>query len=909
MSREVDAPLRSDVRFLGRLLGEVLVEQEGEGLFSVEEVIRKLSIRRRRGPRTGRAEAQKELVRLLEALPIEQAEPVLRAFSMYFRLVNIAEQHHRIRRARAHASQPGEAPQRGSLAAVMLTAKKAGVSAEAMREALARLEVTLTLTAHPTEAARRTVLEKLYRIARRLEERDRCRLLPREEEEARAAIREEITVLWQTDEVRREKPTVGDEVKNILWYVEEILWDLLPELPQELGRAFERAYGEPLGALPMPLRIHAWPGGDMDGNPNVTPEVVEDALRAYRARGLRRWVGAVRELGGALSQSTRHVRVPDALITSLADDALAMPAIAALEGTQTEGEPWRRKLRFVEARLVAALERVEQERATARQRTTRLGSVPPPPRGLVPVGTHAELGAAYRTGEELHHDLLLVADTLREANASNAGERQARALAERVRVLGLSMAELELRAPAEDAVQAAAWLSGGGDETPGAARLLAALRKLAEAQNEFGERASRTLILSMTQRAEDLLAALTLARAAGLYSADKHAATIDIVPLFETHDALVAAPNILRALLAHPEYRRHLAARGTQEVMVGYSDSGKEVGLLAAAFALRKAQEELTWVSREAGIALRVFHGRGESVARGGGPSQQAILALPAGSVAGHYKATEQGEALDHKYARPELALRTLELVVGGALLHTLGAEERPSEEDERRYAEAFEELAEEGRRAYRALVWEHPRFVDFFTTATPLDEIARLPIGSRPSKRKAGGLESLRAIPWVFAWTQTRAILPGWYGVGSALDALAKREGGEELLVEMVKRWPYFRTVLDNVQMVLAKSDMEIAARYAALAEPAARKAIWPLIKAEHARTVGWISRLFGVKRLLDGNPTLQRSIDLRNPYVDPMSFLQVALLGRKRAGDSHCDRAILLSINGIAAGMRNTG
>ena len=910
MSREVDAPLRSDVRFLGRLLGEVLVEQEGEALFSVEEVIRKLSIRRRRGPRAGRAEAQKELVRQLEALPIEQSEPVLRAFAMYFRLVNIAEQHHRIRRARAHASSPGEPPQRGSLAAAMITAKNAGVSAEAMREALARLEVTLTLTAHPTEAGRRTVLEKLYRIARRLEERDRCQLLPREEEESRAAIREEITLLWQTDEVRREKPTVGDEVKNVLWYVEEILWDLLPELPQELGRAFERAYGESLDALPMPLRIHAWPGGDMDGNPHVTPEVVEDAIRAYRARGLRRLLGAARELGGSLSQSARHVRVPEALVASLADDAVAMPGVAAQESAQTEGEPWRRKLRFVEARLAATLEGVEQERQVARQRLPRLGSVPPPARGHTSaIGSHAELGVAYQTSEELHHDLLLVADTLREANASNAGERRARALAERVRVLGLSIAELELRAPAEDAVAAAAWLAGGGEETPGAARLLAALRKLAEAQAAYGERASRTLILSMTQRAEDILAALTLARAAGLYDVDKQAVTIDIVPLFETHDALVSAPAILRTLLAHPEYRRHLTARGAQEVMVGYSDSGKEVGLLAAAFALRKAQEELTKVSREAGIALRVFHGRGESVARGGGPSQQAILALPADSVAGRYKATEQGEALDHKYARPELALRTLELIVGGALLHTLGAEERPSAEDERRYAEAFEEFAEEGRRVYRALVWEHPRFVDFFTTATPVDEIARLPIGSRPSKRKTGGLEALRAIPWVFGWTQTRAILPGWYGVGSALDAFARREGGAELLEEMTRRWPFFRTVLDNVQMVLAKSDMEIAARYAALASPATRKAIWPHIQDEHARTAKWITRLFGVKRLLDGNPTLQRSIDLRNPYVDPMSFLQVALLRRKRAGDAHCDRAILLSINGIAAGMRNTG
>ncbi|UQA61653.1 phosphoenolpyruvate carboxylase [Polyangium aurulentum] len=909
MSREVDKPLRSDVRFLGRLLGEVLVEQEGEALFALEEAIRELSIRRRRGPREGRAQAAKQLVRLLGDLTPEQAEPVIRAFSVYFRLVNIAEQHHRIRRARSHASEPDAPPQRGSLAAVMISARKAGVSAEDMRKTIARLTVTLTLTAHPTEAARRTVLEKLYRIARRLEERDRCRLLPREEAEAQDAMREEITTLWQTDEVRREKPTVGDEVKNALWYVEEILWDVMPELPRELGRAFRRAYGEDLGEAPLPLRIHAWPGGDMDGNPNVTPEVVEDALRAYRARGLRRLLVSVRELGSTLSQSSRYVDAPAPLLASLEEDARHMPAVASQEGAHTDGEPWRRKLKFVEARLSAALEVVEQERAAARWIERSLGTIPPPRSGVAGASAHGELGYGYRDGEDLCRDLLLVADTLRMANAARAGERRARALAERVRALGLSIAELELRAPAEDAVAAARWLAGGGEETPGGARILATLRKMAEAQHEYGERACRTLILSMTKSADDMLAALSCARAAGLWDPDKRRLTVDIVPLFETLGALQQAPDILRSLLAHTEYRRHLETRGTQEVMVGYSDSGKEVGLLAAAGALRNAQVELPRVAREAGIGLRIFHGRGESVARGGGPAQEGILALPAGSVDGHYKATEQGEALDHKYARPELAMRTLELIIGGALLHTAGAEERPPAADEARYAAVFDELAEVGRKTYRSLVWEDPSFIEFFSTATPVDELSRMNIGSRPSKRSAGGLEALRAIPWVFGWTQNRMILPGWYGVGSALEAVGSRPGGAEMLVEMAQRWPFFRTVLDNVQMVLAKSDLDIGGRYARLAPQAARKAIWPKIKAEHALTARWLKRIFGVRKLLESNPTLQRSIDLRNPYVDPMSFLQVSLLRKKRKGCDGCDRAILLTINGIAAGMRNTG
>jgi len=346
-----------------------------------------------------------------------------------------------------------------------------------------------------------------------------------------------------------------------------------------------------------------------------------------------------------------------------------------------------------------------------------------------------------------------------------------------------------------------------------------------------------------------------------------------------------------------------------QEVMVGYSDSGKEIGLLAASAALRRVQQALPAIAAQAGVPLRIFHGRGESVARGGGPAQQAILALPPGAVAGRFKVTEQGEALDHKYGRPELAERTLELFIGGALLHTLGAQEQPAVANERRYVEVFDELAEIGRVEYRALVWEEPMFFKFFSAATPIESISRLPIGSRPAKRGAGGVDALRAIPWVFAWTQNRAILPGWYGVGSALERVGARAGGADTLAEMYRRWPFFRAVVENVAMVLAKCDMGIAERYAELAEPDARAAVWPKIRGEHARTVQWVKRIQGTRKLLDGNPALQRSIQLRNPYVDPMSFLQVELMRRRNAGDERVDRALLLTLNGISAGMRNTG
>ena len=464
-------------------------------------------------------------------------------------------------------------------------------------------------------------------------------------------------------------------------------------------------------------------------------------------RGLRRLLRAARDLGGSLSQSDRYVRAPESLLASIREDARRMPRTAAEQGPRTEGEPWRKKLRFVEARLAATITGIEQRRTMLEPRDAESPS--------------RELEPRYREPSELASDLQLIADSLREAKCTHAGERRARALFELVKAGGFGIAELEMRTVADDARSGATWLAGKGERSPGAIRLLSALERIARAQRESGEGACRTLILSMTRDENCVLAALACARESGLWDAERGCARLDIVPLFETNSALERSADIMRAIFADPGYRRHLDGRGVQEVMVGYSDSGTEVGLLAASGALRRVQEALPAVAAEANVPLRIFHGRGESVARGGGPSQQAILALPPGAVAGRFKATEQGEALDHKYGRPELAQRTVELMLGGALLHSLGAQDRPSPDDEKRYAEAFDELAELGRIAYRALVWDEPLFFKFFSTATPIEAIARLPIGSRPAKRGAGGVDALRAIPWVFAWTQNRTILP----------------------------------------------------------------------------------------------------------------------------------------------------
>jgi phosphoenolpyruvate carboxylase len=813
--------LRRDVSYLGRILGDTLVEQEGAPLLDLEERIRALAKARRANPGCGEHAARMEAA--IRALDTPTAERVARAFTHYFQLVNLAEQHHRVRRRREHARAGGTQP--GAL--VNVIRDLAGrVPREAVEALLARASLELVFTAHPTEAQRRTVLDKHRHIAALLARRDRPDLVPQERAEVDRSLREEVATLWQTDEIRQERPRVGDEVKNALFYLEEVLFPLMPRFYDEFAEALASAYGTPL-EVPSFLRFGSWVGADMDGNPNVTPEVAIDTALAQGQRITGLYLADMAQLGAALSQSTRRVGVSAELEASIARDLSALPAQGEALEPRTRNEPYRRKLRLMEARLGATREALTRARQAGAAITLALPEVP----------------GRYRHAGELVEDLRVLERSLLAHRGARAGLTKVRALRRKVEVFGFHFAKLDVRVPAEwvrDAVRLALWLPEEAPlepavlhaalvskrvparpDTPGmrAMDALAAMRWL------VSEQSAESFILSMARGRSDMLATLVLARVAGLYRPEQGVAALSVVPLFETLDDLARCAGEVEQALGDSEYRRYLELRGNvQEVMVGYSDSNKDAGILAASFALYRAQKALTEVARRHGIAIKVFHGRGGSIGRGGGPSQRAIEGLPPGSIDGRFKLTEQGEVIGWKYLLPDIAERNLELTAGGVLRASL-ASNYPPDEELREYEAMFEDVARASLEAYRGLVRD-PDFVTYYEASTPLAEIALLPIGSRPARRTgAARLEDLRAIPWVFAWTQSRQIVPGWFGAGRGLAALLRRHGLEKAR-RMRARWPFFATTIDAVAVSLATSDMDIARRYAgrsrALARPA---------------------------------------------------------------------------------------
>jgi phosphoenolpyruvate carboxylase len=803
---------------------------------------------------------------------------------------------HRIRRRRDYLRDPGT-PQPGSLLAVLCDLAAAGVPLARVRAALQEVRIEPVLTAHPTEATRRTVLRKEQRLARLLVDRiEQPAMTPPEAATNRARLRQEITLMWQTAERPPVRPTVADEVEHVLFFLTDVVYRVVPALYEGLAAALEDAYGEGAGAnLPCPImRFGSWVGGDMDGNPNVGPDTIRQTLRGQRQLILGLYLRELAVLADHLSQSPSRIPVHSGIEEQCRAYLELLPGPAAAVSDHLRSMPYRLLLRLMSARLEA---------------------------------TQRESPGSYAGPYELVEDLQLIAGSLRANRGRHAGLVLIERLQRRVATFGFHLATLDVRQdalvhrrviggllgdsqfesrpPADRARILEENLTTGVEpvrETgdPEVQRTIDVMRAVADALDRYGPEAMGPFVVSMTRGPDDALAVLYLARCAGLTDA-AGGVPLDVVPLFETVDDLGAARATMTALLGDPTYRGHVRHRDdAQMVMIGYSDSGKNDGLLASRWALYRAQEELVAAVDAAGVALTVFHGRGGTVSRGGSKPREAILAEPPGAVRGRLRVTEQGEIIHAKYGLRGIAGRTLGLTLGAVL--EVHARPGTLPEPQPGWAEAMAAAADAGRGAFRALVYDHPDFIPYFRAATPIDIIERLKIASRPPSRRSGtGLENLRAIPWVFAWTQSRHLLSGWYGVGTGLEHACGRFG-IELLAEMAREWPFFRVLLGDVEMVLAKAD---------LAGEAGER-VFPLIRAEFERTRSQVLTLTGADELLDREPTLQRAIRLRNPYVDPMSLVQVDLLRRWREGDRtdrELEDALAVTVRGIARGLQNTG
>jgi len=886
-----DPALREDVRRLGRLVGELLVEQQGEAFYTRIEAARTTAIARRR-----EAASLDALTRQLDGLDAATAEAVARAFSVYFQVVNIAERVQRIRRRRDYQIA-GAAPQPDGLHDVLLRLREAGIGADELLATLPRIDVEPVLTAHPTEVTRRALLEKEQEIVRALVADLVGPRTPAEREVDWARLRMALTSTWQTADVAHERPSVLDELDHVDFYLADPIYRVVPVFYEALERAVVDVHGA-CPALPRMLRFANWVGGDMDGNPNANAATVAAALRRQRHVVIERYRAECAQLARLLTQTLDRVDVAADVLERLDEYRALLPQAAAKLRPRHANMPYRNLLHLVGARLLA---------------------------------TAHDAAEGYAGAAEFASDIEHIGRSLREHAGVHAGWFAVRRLLWRIRTFGFHLARLDTRQDARlyatalaDAVDAwpddptsrarvlAPYASGEralpeADADSARAGAQAVFATLAQARTSHGEDALGIHIISMAGCVADLLGVLALARAGGLIDADG-AVPLDIAPLFETIGDLRAAAATFRALLAEPVYRAHLAARGDRQVvMLGYSDSAKDGGILAARWALQRAQVELLDAAREAGVRIEFFHGRGGSVSRGGGKTSRAVMAAPRGAIEGHLRVTEQGEIIHQKYGIRALALRTFEQTVGAVLLATLRP--RAPEPREARWREAMHALAAHGESAYRELL-ETPRFAEYFRLATPLDAIERLTLGSRPARRGGDGIESLRAIPWVFAWTQSRAGLTGWYGVGSAIAAMIDA-GHEDTLREMTRDWAFFRTLVEDLEMLLAKCDLDIAGHFSRLAGDL-HETFFPRIRAEFERTIVGVLRLRGRDRLLADDARLAQSIALRNPYVDPISLVQVDLLRRWRASDRADDAllaALVGSVHGVALALQNTG
>jgi phosphoenolpyruvate carboxylase len=908
-------PLRRDVKLLGQILGEILVSHGGTELFDKVEKIRLMC-------KTLRThfdnEIYSELKDEIANLKSPMRKQVIRAFSMYFHLINIAEQNHRIRRRRQYQLEDDSIVQPHSIESAILSLKENNINEDIIQEVLNKLSLELVITAHPTEAAKRSILEIQQRIAVILKKLDYPLLTKRERSKLEESLFNEVTILWQTDELRHNKPTVLDEVRNGLYYFDQTLFEVLPEIHREVEICLEKNYSTKQWDVPNFLRFGSWIGGDRDGNPNVTPEITWETLHKQRKLVLKKYKKVLVDLMKRYSHSTSRVEVSDELVQSL--EVEENKYLTDDKKWPVEGEVYRRKFAII-------IERLKQ------------------------VGK-SDLG--YLSAEELLEDLYVVKRSLNNHHPAAHELKTIQKLIRQVQLFGFHLATLDIRNHSGEHEAAMteilrkvqisdnyAELSEdekvkilesilmdprpllllNEDYSPETQQMIQVFQMISNAHKVFGKRSISVYLVSMTKSASDLLEVLVLAKEAGIYRLHADGTVesqLNVAPLLETIDDLTAGPKIMETLFQMPVYRNHLKVMNDQqEIMLGYSDGSKDGGTLTANWKLYKAQLEIHEMASKYHIGLKFFHGRGGSLGRGGGPLNKSLLSQPAETIGDGVKITEQGEVLSSRYLLEDIAYRSLEQATSTLMLATahVSKEAEPGDLRDEGWESAIEEISSAALKKYQSLVFGDADFLTYFNEATPLRELGDLNIGSRPMSRKnRGRFEDLRAIPWVFAWTQSRQLLPAWYAAGTGLESYAqKSEQNLQHLQQMYENWPFFRSTIDNLQMALMKADITTAKEYLSLVEEQKiAERIFSNILEEYERTKAILLKITGDNELLDHTPNIKDSVYRRNPYVDPLNFLQVELIKELRNQDEPSEELlteVLLTISGISAGLRNTG
>ena len=894
-----DQALRNDVRTLGTLVGHLIREQGGEALFDFVEQARVLAIRRRE-KNEGEGE---DLASFVSDQTPDFAHEVMRSFSTYFQMANTAEKVHRIRRRREYL-RDAEQDQPGSLEDTFIKLKAAGVDLEGLQKIVSELHIEPVFTAHPTEPTRRTILRKEQRIVRQLIEMLNPTMTPQEKEASVANIRLDLTTGWQTHEHPSEQMTVADELEHVLFFLTDVLYRMIPPFYEDIEHAARKVYGDAARALEIPNFLHfaSWVGGDMDGNPNVNAKTIRSTMARQRSLILDLYYKECGALSAKLSQSDGRIEVADGVLRRIDEYRSVFPNAYHMVPQRHRDMPYRVLLRLIQQRLQA---------------------------------TYDDDAYPYEKASQLEEDIRLIADSLAKRDGEHAGLFAVNRLLRRIGTFGFHLATLDVRQDAFVHRQVVGellgeddWLEMSRDERTArlveaieskesapdrqsvlARKTLAVFQAISFCRRKYGKDAIGLFIISMAQGADDLLSILLLANWCELHNR-KGQVPLDITPLLETVDDLQRAPEIMRTLLDNELYHDHLRyRRNEQNVMIGYSDSNKDSGLASARWALHHAQIELVESVDDTDVILRLFHGRGGTVSRGGSKTHVAVMGSPAGTVQGYLRVTEQGEIINEKYGLRAIALRTFEQITGAVSLATAMPSHRGTDLPE--WHEMMQVIADKSREAYRELVYQTEGFYEYFRDATPIDLIERMRIGSRPSsRRQQGGVNDLRAIPWVFAWSQSRHMFPGWFGLGAGLLAAAETFD-DTAFRDMFREWYFMRALTADAEMVLAKADLGIAEYYSELAGDRHEK-FFLIIEEEFHRTRDLILDYSDHQELLEGDLTLQRAIMLRNPYVDPMSLMQVDLLQRWRASnreDNELFETLLSSVNGIAAGLQNTG